>query len=194
MNGKITVKDIVNSSFPIAKGLIPNSVYDKILDETTYNLYIVNLYKFDSSMYPHVYYQDDIVKCTETELPIFKKLGYTYYQDGCIGGGMDEEPEIYLYRIGYYTHTIPDCFGNTKRWMPVLNKEDRNKRIELHWELEKKYNGIIKKIQNNKKWNFIFTIMNVNLNTSISFCKEIIYVKKNIPPEIAHIIWEYWRE
>ena len=61
MNGKITVKDIVNSSFPIAKGLIPNSVYDKILDETTYNLYIVDLYKFDSSMYPHVYYQDDIV-------------------------------------------------------------------------------------------------------------------------------------
>ena len=194
MNGALTIKDVIPLSFPIPKNSIPNCIYEKILDETSYNLYIVNLYKFNSGMYPHVYYQDDIIKCTESELPIFKKLGYTYYPDGSMGGGMDEDRDINLYRVGYYTHTIPDCLGNTKRWMPVLNKEDRNRRIELHWELEKEYDGIIKKLKNNKMWNFMLTIMNVEIKTNIGFCCEIISVNSNVPPEIAYIIWEYWRE
>ena len=158
MNGALTIKDVIPLSFPIPKNSIPNCIYDKILDETAYNLYIVNLYRFNSGMIISVI-SNDIIRCTESELPIFKKLGYTYYPDGSMGGEMDEDIDINLYRIGYYTHTIPDCFGNTKRWMPVFNKEDRNNRIELHWELEKEYNGIIKKIKNNKMWEFLLTIM-----------------------------------
>ena len=73
MNGALTIKDVIPLSFPVPKNSIPNSIYEKILDETAYNLYIVNLYKFNSGMYPHVYYQDDIIKCTESELPIFKR-------------------------------------------------------------------------------------------------------------------------
>ena len=192
MNGAITIKDIIPVTFPIPKNSIPNSVYARIMDETTYNMYITNIYRFNSRQYN--YHLNKIIRCTESELPTFKKLGYTYYPDGSMGGGIDEDWDINLYRVGYYTHTIPDRFGNTKRWMPVLNITDRNNRIELHWELQQKYDAIIKKIKDNKMWEFIFIIMNVQIPTTIGFCGNIIQTNKNIPIEIAYIIWEFWRE
>lgn len=194
MNGALTIKDVIPLSFPIPKNSIPDSIYEKIMDETTYNTYIANIYRIWPNYTTPFHHIHDIVKCTESELPIFKKLGYTYYQDGSMGGGMDEDCDINLYRVGYYTHTIPDYLGNTQRWLPVLNKEDRNNRIELHWELEKEYDGIIKKMKNNKMWVFMFTIMNLQISTIISFCGKLISTDNNIPVEVAYIIWEYWRE
>ena len=138
MNGALTIKDVIPLSFPVPKNSIPNSIYDRILNEKTYNLYITNIYRIRPYDNPR-FHIPDIIRCTDSELPIFKKLGYTYYPDGSMGGGIDEDWDINLYRVGYYTHTIPDCFGNTKKWMPVLNITDRNNRIELHWELQQKY-------------------------------------------------------
>ena len=109
-------------------------------------------------------------------------------------GGMDEDREINLYRVGYYTHTIPDAIGITKRWMPVLNKDDRNTRIELHWELEKEYDGIIKRIQNNRMWDVITAFLSVKIPAKITFCGKLKFVHSNIPVEIAYIIWEFGRE
>ena len=192
MNGELTIKDIIPVTFPIPKNSIPNSVYTRIMDETTYNMYITNIYRFNSRQYN--YHLNKIIRCTESELPTFKKLGYTYYPDGSMGGGIDEDWDVNLYRVGYYITTIPDCFGNTKRWMPVLNRTDRNNRIELHWELQQKYDGIIKKIKDNKMWEFIFIIMNTQILTTIGFCGNIIQTNKNIPIEIAYIILEFWRE
>ena len=192
MNRALTIKDVIPLSFPVPKNSIPNSIYDRILNEKTYNLYITNIYRIRPYDNPR-FYIHDIIRCTDSELSIFKKLGYTYYPDGSMGG-IDEDREINLYRVGYYTHTIPDAIGITKRWMPVLNNNDRNTRIELHWELEKEYNGIIKKIKDNKMWEFIFIIMNVQIPTSIGFCGNIIQTNTNIPIEIAYIFWEFWRE
>lgn len=111
-----------------------------------------------------------------------------------MGGGIDEDWDINLYRVGYYIYTIPDRFGNTKRWMPVLNRTDRNNRIELHWELQQKYDAIIKKMKDNKMWEFIFIIMNTQIPTTIGFCGNTIQTNTNIPIEIAYIFWEFWRE
>ena len=194
MIGELTIKDIIPVTFPIPKNSIPDSIYERILDETSYNLYIVNLYRFQSDLYPRYCYPDDIIKCTESELPIFKKLGYTYYPDGSMGGGMDEDRDINLFRVGYYTHTIPDCLGNTKHWMPVLNKQDRNDRIELNWEFQQKYDQIIKKIKNDKMWKFIFALMSLKIHSTISFCQDIISVNRTIPIEQIYMIWEFWRE
>ena len=193
MNGALTIKDVTPLSFPIPKNSIPNSIYDRILDETTYNLYITNVYRIWPNYTTPFRHIHDIIRCTDSELPIFKKLGYTYYPDGSMGG-MDEDREINLYRVGYYTHTIPDAIGVTKRWMPVLNKEYRNTRIELHWELEKEYDGIIKRIQNNRMWHVIVSFISLKIPADITFCGKLLSVNSNIPVEIAHIIWEFWRE
>ncbi len=192
MNGALTIKDVTPLSFPIPKNSIPNSIYDRILNEKTYNLYITNIYRIRPYDNPR-FHIPDIIRCTDSELPIFKKLGYTYYPDGSMGG-MDEDREINLYRVGYYTHTIPDAIGITKRWMPVLNKDDRNTRIELHWELEKEYDGIIKRIQNNRMWNVITAFLSLKIPANITFSGNLRSINSNIPIEIAYIIWEFWRE
>ena len=188
-----TIEDFYPLTFPIKKNTIPDNIYKKILDETLYNLYIVNLYKFTSDVYPRCYYLNDVVKCTETELSIFKKLGYYYYKDGSIGGEQDSS-DIYLYRVGYYTHTIPDYFGLTKKWMPVLSNEIRNVRIELNWEFKYKYQDIITRIKNNRKWDFLITFMCIQIPANIQYCNMTISTNVTIPIELGGIIYEYWRE
>lgn len=71
MNGELTIKDIIPVTFPIPKNSIPNSVYTRIMDETTYNMYITNIYRFNSRQYN--YHLNKIIRCTESELPTFKK-------------------------------------------------------------------------------------------------------------------------
>ena len=167
MNDKKNIQDYYPLSFPIKKDLIPLNVYDNEITEFLYNIYIINLYHFKNQIYPFYVKTHNIVKCTESELPTFKKLGYTYYQDGSISGDSDDSNDISLYRVGYYIDTIPDYYGVTKRWMPILDNKIRMVRIELNWEFKYKYKEIINRIKNNNRWGFLLDIMSKKINTEI---------------------------
>ena len=116
--------------------------------EYKYKKYILNYY--NNTYYNALRYVTPI-RCQETELPVFKKLKYTYYPSGSLGGDIDEDVAIQLYCVGYNLKTIPNLSNETDKWMPVYNSHYSHIRSQLNYEFHQKY----KLIRFNKIFNII---------------------------------------
>ena len=95
------------------------------------------------------------------------------------------------YCIGYNVKTIPHHDGNTEKFMPIYTTSSGEKRIDLNIQFKQQYKYYLKKFETKKMWELLMILMSIDIPTEISFCNKLVSVKSNIPPEIAHIIYEY---
>ena len=152
----------------------------------TYKKYVLNFF-YDYYHDPG-YYRKKANRqlCLESELPIFKKLGYNYYQYGTIGDtNNDDDIIIKKFCVGYYVPTIYNIYGDSAKWMPVMDEYTYESRRDINWEFHSKYKKIMKKIKNNQMWNILITLNAYGGRENPRDC---------IPIELGYMIYEFWRE
>ena len=154
-------------------------------EDFTYQKYVLNLYYNDRNDSRYYTIKSNRQTCIESELSIFKKLGYNYSTYGSLGDPTDDDIVVNVYCIGYYVPTIYNIYGDNARWMPVIDNHTTEIRKDVNWEFHSKYEEKLKKIRSDQMWNII-----LNLNAYGGRNKP----QKCIPIEISHIIYEFWRD
>ena len=154
------------------------------IEDFTYQKYVLNLYydRYDDPGYYRIKCNRQL--CLESELSVFKKLGYNYYQYGTLGDN-DDNTVIRQFCVGYYIPTIYNIYGDSARWMPVISQDISEMQKDVNWEFHNKYTDIMRKIRNNRMWNIIITLNSYGGRNNPGQC---------IPIEIGHMIYEFWRE
>ena len=95
------------------------------------------------------------------------------------------------YCIGFNVKTIPYGNGFSEKFMPIYTIDSGQKRIDMNVQFKQQYKNYLKKFETKKMWELLMLLMSIDIPTEISFCNKLVSVKSSVPPEIAHIIYEY---
>ena len=173
-SSEISRLNVYELRFPLKKGDVPSDEYRTIFNVFLYRKHVLNWkYPTERDCKDKRIYVESTDCNIEKTLKEYNNYIYSYNVDGY--------ETLVTYCIGYNIKTIRDIYGNDTTFQPVFDNNQSDLKINLHWELEKKYKKLIKRYRNFYKWDFLISFHVRGKQSGVC-----------IPLEIAEIIYTYY--